>query len=335
MCRTRSRWRVADRSSEMSMLIDTAVVAPEDRAEFWAEAAGDAYHPCQIEADDRFGARMWSDTLASVGLFRLTAAANTMRRTRTHIDASDDATIHLTVVLRGGGYWEQGGRHSTLGPGDLTSYDASQPAVVHSGRGFDVLVLKMPKAVLGSDLSAKMTRLSSLRIAGDVGLPRLTRQFVCGAAAGLSDGSIRPDDAYVIDHVLELVRRVYLDLDATPRTHSRPQADLLLQSRAYIQAHLGDPELDPAQVARACFISTGYLHRVWLGEGYTVAEWIRSERLERCRRDLLDPALAHQSIAAVATRWGLPEPSHFSRLFRRAFDCSPREFRRNGGKATR
>lgn len=312
------------------MLIDTAVVEPEDRVEFWADASSDAYHPCQIEADDRFRARMWSDTLASVELFRVAASANTMRRTRKHIDAGDDATIHLTIVLRGGGHWEQGGRHSTLGPGDLVSYDTSQPAVVHTDGDFDVLVLKLPKPVLGADLTAKIARLTALRIPGDAGLPRLARQFVCGAAAGRSDGSIRPDDGNVAHHVLELVRRLYLDLDAAPRTHSRSRADLLLQSRAYIQAHLGDPALDPERVARACFISTGYLHRVWAEEGPTVAEWIRAERLERCRRDLIDPAHAHQSIAAVATRWGLPDPSHFSRLFRRAFDCSPRELRQGG-----
>lgn len=252
---------------EMTMLIDTAVVEPEARTEFWAEASSEAYHPCQIEADERFAARMWSDTLASVGFFRVVASANTMRRTRAHTDAGDDAAIHLTLVLRGGGHWEQGGRHSTLGPGDLTGYDTSQPVVVHSDRDFDVLVLKLPKGVLGSDLSAKMTRLSALRIAGEAGLPRLTRQFVCGAAAGLSDGSIRRDDTNLAGHVLELVRRLYLDLDTTPRKRSRSQAELLLRSRAYIQAHLGDPALDPAQVARACFISTGYLHRVWLGEG--------------------------------------------------------------------
>ena len=308
------------------MLIDTAVVEPRDRAEFWAQASGDAYHPCRIEADERFTARMWSDALAPIGLFRLVASANTMRRTRAHIDAGDDATIHLTIVLRGGGYWEQGGRHSVLAPGDLTSYDTSQPAIVHSDGDFDVLVLKLPKAALGADLAATMTRLSSVRIPGGAGLPRLARQFVCGAAAGLSDGSIRRDDTHVVRHVLELVRRLYLDLEVTPRTYC-PRGDLLLQSRAYIQAHLGDPELDPERVARACFISTGYLHRVWAGEAHTVAEWIRSERLERCRRDLRDPGLAHQSIAAIATRWGLPEPTHFSRLFRRAFDCSPREFR--------
>ena len=42
----------------------------------------------------------------------------------------------------------------------------------------------------------------------------------------------------------------------------------------------------------------------------------------------LDPALRHQTILAIATRWGLPGPQHFSRLFRAAYECSPSELRR-------
>jgi AraC-like DNA-binding protein len=81
-------------------------------------------------------------------------------------------------------------------------------------------------------------------------------------------------------------------------------------------------------VARACFISTRYLHRVFAGQGLSVCDWIRSERLERCRNDLVDPAYADLSISAIASRWGLPSAPHFSRLFRDAYGCSPREFRR-------
>jgi AraC-like DNA-binding protein len=66
-----------------------------------------------------------------------------------------------------------------------------------------------------------------------------------------------------------------------------------------------------------------------------VCGWIRAARLEHCRRDLLDPALAHQTILSIATRWGLPGPQNFSRMFRATYGCSPRELRReatwNGG----
>ena len=111
------------------------------------------------------------------------------------------------------------------------------------------------------------------------------------------------------------------------RSPAGSRAELRLRAGSYIEAHLGDPTLTPERVARACFISTRYLHRVFSEEGISVCDWIRGERLARCRRDLLDPALANEPIAAIAARWGLPS-AHVSRLFRAAYGCSPRDFRR-------
>ncbi|MFH9006095.1 helix-turn-helix transcriptional regulator [Streptomyces afghaniensis] len=65
-------------------------------------------------------------------------------------------------------------------------------------------------------------------------------------------------------------------------------------------------------------------------EGVTVGEWIRTQRLERCRRDLLhSPALGY-GVAAVARRWGFVSPSHFSRAFRAAYGVTPREWQTHG-----
>ena len=60
----------------MTLLIDTGVVEVQNRVEFWANASCDAYHPLQIRADgrERFRARMWRDTLASLGMFRVAAS---------------------------------------------------------------------------------------------------------------------------------------------------------------------------------------------------------------------------------------------------------------------
>jgi hypothetical protein len=53
--------------------------------------------------------------------------------------------------------------------------------------------------------------------------------------------------------------------------HARP-ADLLVASiKAFIEPHLGDPALGPERIARAHFISTRYLHRLFEGEELTVA----------------------------------------------------------------
>jgi AraC-like DNA-binding protein len=189
-------------------------------------------------------------------------------------------------------------------------------------------VLKLPKATLGTDVTDKLARRTAMRIRGQSGVPRLASRFFCEVATGLADGSLGREDGDLAEHVIDLVRRLYLDLDAASLATSHARADLAMQARKYILAHLGEPSLSPEEVAAACFVSTRYLQRVFAAEQHTVSEWIRSERLRRCRRDLGNPALAHQPIATIATRWGLPGASHFSRLFHGAYGCSPREFRK-------
>ena len=313
----------------MSLLIDTAAVLPRDRVEFWANSSYEVYHPLTIRTDaaERFQARMWGEWLASVGLFRVAALPNTMSRTRGEIAAGDPECLHLSILLRGHLHGAQHHRECVLSPGDMTTYDTSEPAIFRAGEPFDLLVLKLPKATLGKH-AANVSRQTAVRIPGHTGLPRLAVRFFCGAAAGLADGSIARNDTGLAEHVIDLVRRLYLDVNATQSGRPHSQAELLLHAQAYIDANLGNPNLNPEQVARACFISTRYLHRVFARQELSVCDWIRSERLERCRNDLADPAFADLSISAIASRWGLPSAPHFSRLFRDAYGCSPREFRR-------
>jgi AraC-like DNA-binding protein len=313
----------------MTLLIDTAAVPAPQRVEFWSHASCDVYHPVQIrtDANERFSARMWCDELASISLFRIATAPNTMSRTPKTIAAGDPECLHLKIVLRGRMLAAQEHRSDVLAPGDMTIYDTSQPAIFRADEAFEAIVLRLPKNVLGAHAS-KMAGLTALRIPGGGGLPRLAAQFFCGVAVGLGDGTIARDDANVAERIIDLVRGVYADrLELERPTRLRSRTELLLHAKAFIGANLGDPDLDPEQIARACSISTRYLHRLFEAEGQSVCEWLRTERLDRCRHDLLDPAFADQTIVAIASRWGLPNAPHFSRLFRSAYGRSPREFR--------
>src|SRR5438045_2343235 len=90
----------------------------------------------------------------------------------------------------------------------------AQASYAASPQPFDLLVLKLPKATLGKH-ATQLSRLTAIRIPGDRGLPRLAAQFFCGAAAGLADGTISRDDADLAEHVIDLVRRLYVDLEAS------------------------------------------------------------------------------------------------------------------------
>ena len=102
---------------------------------------------------------------------------------------------------------------------------------------------------------------------------------------------------------------------------------MLTTVQTFIQQHLGDPRLDPAGIAAAHHISLRSLHQLFHDEGLTVAGWIRRRRLEQCRRDLSDPALANRPVAAVAARWGFTSAADFSRAFRAEHGMPPSEYR--------
>ncbi|MBB5958104.1 AraC-like DNA-binding protein [Saccharothrix tamanrassetensis] len=102
---------------------------------------------------------------------------------------------------------------------------------------------------------------------------------------------------------------------------------LLHRIQAFIDARLADPELTPERVAAAHHVSTRQLYRLFESEGTTVARWIRDRRLERCRRDLIADRVG---VGVVGARWGMPDSSYFSRVFRQTYGCAPREYRRAG-----
>ena len=241
----------------MSLVIDTSVVPARERVEFWSHASCNAYHPLQIhtEASDRFWARMWRSDLASIGVFRIAAAKNTMSRTSSAVVAGDPDRLHLQVQVKGRIQASQQHRASVAAPGDIMSYETSHPVTLRSDHAFEVLVFSIPKAMLG-DQSTKICHQTAVKIAGGIGLPRLAVPFFQGVADGLNDGSILRDDDNVADRVVDLVLGLYADRAAsTEPQRLRSQTELLLRAKAYIETRLGDRNLVPEDIARACFIS--------------------------------------------------------------------------------
>jgi len=119
---------------------------------------------------------------------------------------------------------------------------------------------------------------------------------------------------------------LYAPAAASPRP--RVGSELRLRILSYIEANLDDPELSPRSIARANFVSTRYLHKLFENEARTVSRLIGDLRLDRCRRDLTDPELCREPVIDIAGRWGFRSASHFSRCFRAMYGRTPRDFRK-------
>ena len=70
-----------------------------------------------------------------------------------------------------------------------------------------------------------------------------------------------------------------------------------------------------------------HLYNILGASGITLADWIRKQRLERCRNDIAASAFHATPIASIARGWGFTDPSSFTRMFKNTYGMSPREWR--------
>lgn len=95
----------------------------------------------------------------------------------------------------------------------------------------------------------------------------------------------------------------------------------------HVEAHLGDPDLGTASVARDLGLSERYIQKLLSERSETLSGVIRDRRIAEARRLLSDPSTRCRSIAAIAYQLGFTDPAYFSRVFREVTGISPREFR--------
>jgi AraC-like DNA-binding protein len=224
---------------------------------------------------------------------------------------------------------EQDGRAAYLRPGDFAIADLSRPSSATGAGRFPkrLVSLKVPRALLPLP-PREVARLTAVRMSGRDGSGALVSTLLRRMVRDLD--TYGPAEATRISTaVLDLIAATVagrLELPTAPPPNVRRHA-LLQRVYAFVDRHLDDPGLAPATIAAAQHISVRQLHKLFEAENHTVAEWTRLRRLDRCRRDLADPALSDRPVAAIATRWGFTDPAHFYRLFRATYGTPPGEYR--------
>jgi len=294
----------------------------------WRTLVSDSFVPLDVrsEADD-FSGILRARVLDELSIVEVTATGHQVLRTPALIARSERQYFKLNLQLSGHGILVQDNREATLRPGDIAVYDTNRPYTLAFEQDFRTLVLMFPHDALDLPVDS-VAQLTAVRMAGDVGLGRMISPFMVQLVENLEalSGATGHRLAY---NAVDLIATMFenelsIRRQPVPGTH----ADMLAGIRKYIEAELGDPELSPAGIAAAHFISTRHLHSVFHEADTTVSSWIRRRRLERCRRDLRDPILADRSVGAIAARWGFLDAAHFSRIFRAAFGEPPTSYRR-------
>jgi AraC-like DNA-binding protein len=238
--------------------------------------------------------------------------------------------VLISVQTSGSGMVIQDGREVRLRPGDFACYDSTRPYTLSFGDTFEQLVLHMPRALL-LDRLGRTELITARAVRGNTPVGGLAFSYLRQAASVL--GNVDAQTAARLSEIsLALVTTAFADLLQRERaagvaSPSWARTALIYRAKAVIDNHLDDPSLNPAAIADAVGISLRYLQALFQAEGTTVSDWIWCKRLERSRRRLVDPLLAHESIAQIALGCGFTELAHFSRRFKAAFGQSPSEYR--------
>lgn len=310
----------------MTMILDTRAVSSEVRPEYWSAGIAEHFFPVRIEpsADPAFEARLSGGQVGPLFVRTISGQPHRVTRTRQLVDRLDPECILMYVPRRGICRVGQGDRICELYPGEVAVQDTSTPSSFEAVSGFDVSVVAFPKWLIGGDAAA-CARRAAERLAGpDSTILRLSSSLIggLGALAEGSSASGTEGDA-VADMMLALLRGLCADTDSFAVAGARA-ATLETRMRQYALAHLADPALGPDQLARAHFVSTRYVHKLFAPLG-GVSGWIREQRLLSAARELRE---TDTPVSEIATRYGYRNAASFARAFRKAQGLSPRESRR-------
>jgi AraC-like DNA-binding protein len=286
--------------------------------------------PMQVSTDDvdSYQGGLRSTSLGVVQLCDLWARnAVVACRTSKLISSSDPDYLKVCVQMSGSSVVSQGDEQAALEPGDFMLYDMARPYQFRADAPYHVRTVTFPRDALRLSPS-QLQRLTSRPISGREGLGFLVSQYLVALGRQLDTG-VCFASSHLSDATLDLLAASFAErLACTGATElDGGKAGLLLRVRTYITQRLGDPHLDIATIAGAHHISVRCLQKLFEGQEQTVTGWIRAQRLERCRRDLANPALAEEPVTSIAARSGLIDAARFSRVFKAMYGLAPRDYR--------
>jgi AraC-like DNA-binding protein len=254
------------------------------------------------------------------------ATSQEVRRTAQDISQSQPEYFQIAVVAGGVCRVSQDGRQAELHTGDWAAYESFRPIQLLFDSDWHVCTFTFPRETV--QLSDSERRLmTGRRMDGRTGMTGVVSRFLLDLAHTSEDVPARQWERALLQ-ASDLVASLLSDYSApSEAVRGCLQRTLMLRIKDYIGQRLCDPGLRPPEIAAAANISVRYLHKLFEAEHHSVSQYIKALRLERSRRELLDPRLAGRPIAAVAFACGFGDLSGFNRAFKDAYGNSPRTLR--------
>jgi len=308
----------------------SAGIAPAEAISAWREWAASTIAPIEVELfdADSFAARWVSHGIGQLRLLHLHAPAQRVTHTGAEGTSMRAApSIQLVYNVRGDSKTRMGGKRFTLAAGQFVLLDNTRYYQMEMATEHEVIDLMMPQAWLERylpDPQGFLARPVDTRQGWGAPLGALLDTIIAG---GLDDAPLpRPLIAEQLGSLLALAMgpgRNGAEGEDMPR-HRGQLASRILRR---IERDYGDPDLSSEAVAKQVGISKRYLQTLLAASGTSFVAELNATRLERASEMLADPRAGGLAVAEVALRTGFLDPAYFTRLFRKRFGITPREWR--------
>jgi AraC family transcriptional regulator, positive regulator of tynA and feaB len=310
----------------MSQLFTTDLLPASDRIDAWQWNAQKICGDCRIQLPkSSFHGAIEIRHVGGLCLTRFSSSPLSFWKWPTETVSPDNRFCIVITQLAGARRYVQDGNSVLLNAGDTTLIDSGRPWSSSCGTDCGRLYLRVPRWMMENRL-----QLCEIPIV----------QKICGSG-GLGASLFRLSQSLYEDAERLKGEEAPVALDAYfqilsacvggTASHGQRHVELRPRIHRFIDDHLSDPALGPAEIAAAADISVRHLHRLFSYGSNTLGDCIRTRRLERCRNDLANPQLRSKTITEIAFAWGFSDSAHFSRTFRRQFGVSPRAFRAQTG----
>jgi AraC-like DNA-binding protein len=219
-----------------------------------------------------------------------------------------------------------GGQQLVLQPEDFTLADSVLPSTIVTDEPYTVIGLTIPAGVLRAYVP-NPDRAVGVRFTGSEGLSRAVSVTLREMWRMAEGGVLAPVGNRLLVSLFEAFAVCCELSKPNPGAYTPNATTRRAQIREAIHSRLRDPELSLRSLAQDLGLSTRYVQMIFDASDASISRYIRTQRLEGCRRELEDPAWREHSVTGIAFRWGFNSAAHFCRVFHAHYGTSPSRFR--------
>ncbi len=312
----------------MAVVLDTGSSAPDRRLAIWQDIVCDTFVglDCRSDMRNAFWGSVSQSMIGPVACTQVDSCAQRVFRTPSRISRTSEDFVLVALGNSGVNGVFQDGREAVVGSGQFVIYDTTRPYELRFDDSFSQTIFQMPRKMLQQRIGS-FEALTAITFSGDRPVEGLAYNFLLGISRTIDH--VDPVIATrLLDQALDLVAMAFADrMRERSPDQSVHRSATLYRLKNYILTHLRDPELSMQRAAAAIGISPRYASDLMAAEQTPFRSYVQAQRLERCKRDLSDPAQIARHVGDIAFAWGFNDLAHFSRIFRQRFGASPREWR--------